>query len=801
MAPNVSTDPAAAARPLRGRFIFWVLGLAVILGALFHESLLGGKGLVPVNGIFRFMPWLPWLDPKEPANMLLTDQYLMFVPQHEFLYQHWQQGHFPLWNPYIACGVPNLGSFQGAQLFPINLLLLPIPPFHAAALAAFIKLFLAGWFTMLYLRQLGVSHGGALLSGLVFSLSGFMIVWLGHPHVNSAMWLPLMLYLNERFFQCLREKQSVIPVCAGHALVLACVLTGGHPPTMIHVLLFDGIYFLFRWLGHFREHPVKPPVWWAGTLVMGFLLAAPAILPFLEYDHYGSESAASAGLQRTTWALPLKALIFYILPHLSGSPTDGWQDTLSRLGLGNGVVNFNERTGYVGVLPLLFALYAVVRGHGWVTRFYAVVITGCLLIIYGMPPLPAIIHALPILHAVNHQRLVLVVGFGVAVLAGIGWDCFQSDARGRWQMRITAGFWVFIGLVLLWGGLKVAPQWHLLSLECRAYLEPQFLMLGGSLLVSLVLFLPSLRHQHPGWATALVLGWAALDLLTFAGGYNPAITHDRYYPTTPAINWLERNTTHERLIGQDMVFLPNVSAVYGLRDARGCDFITVRRYEELITGGIGDFSFYLVAQEIPRSMPLLGVKYWLAFNAPNPDPSRFELVYSNEISIYRYLPVHQRALVVYDYSVASDPKAILSQVRSGTFDPEQKLLLEEAPGHSAPTGTSPPPAKTEIVSDQADSVTINADLPQPGFLLLLDTYFPGWTASVNGQPAHIYRADYNFRAVQLPAGKSTVCFEYQPRSFRLGLMLAAVGGVMLAVLFFISRSKRPKPKIPPAATM
>jgi uncharacterized membrane protein YfhO len=58
--------------------------------------------------------------------------------------------------------------------------------------------------------------------------------------------------------------------------------------------------------------------------------------------------------------------------------------------------------------------------------------------------------------------------------------------------------------------------------------------------------------------------------------------------------------------------------------------------------------------------------------------------------------------------------------------------------------------------------------------LLLDTYYPGWKAYVDEMPAPIYRADYNFRAVSLPAGRSVVRFSYAPWSFRLGILLSVV---------------------------
>jgi len=784
-----SSDSAVAVRGKpRSRFFVWVVLLAAVLGWFLHQSLFCGRGLTAADGVLSYYPWH---DPVGPGNNLLSDQYLVFAPQHEFVYQQFLAGHFPLWNPYLDCGVPNLASSQGAQLFPINLLLLPVAPFHAAGLAAFLKLFLAGWFAMLYARALGVSSAGAFLTGVVFSLCGFMIVWLGHPHVNSALWLPLFPYLIERFFQCVRARAPVTRVCVFFSLAYGGMLLGGHPPTMVHVTLFIGAYFGFRWFEHRRELPVKPALFLGGAAALGILLAAPAILPFLEYDHFSSEQVSSHDLQRSASHLPLNSLIFYLLPHLNGSPVNGWQDTLFRLGVGDNVPNFNERTGYAGILPVLLALYAVVRLRGRLVWFYAVMIVACLLAVCGVPPLPALFAALPVLHATNQMRLTLLIAFGVAVLAGLGWDQFWRPGRTRSKGWVVAGFWTVIGLVLAGYALAVAPRWHGLDPACQAYLIPQVLMLAGSLVVSGLLVWRGISRRL---AAGVVLGWVVVDLLLFATGFNPEIPRDRYYPSTPAIDWLKQHAGPARILGQRTILVPNTAEVFALRDARGCDFTTVRRYEELIDGAAGNFQFYLEANSLPGALPLTGVKYLLARNSASLDPALFEEVYSNEVKIYRYRPACERALVVPDYRVEPDPAVVLPAVRSNTFDPRRWLWLEEhVPPASAAPRTPLPVAGTNssvrITADQADRVELAASLAQPGFLLLLDTYFPGWTATVNGRPAKIYRADYNFRAVQLPAGQALVCFTYRPATFRYGLILAALSLLTLGGAFWSSRPR------------
>jgi hypothetical protein len=223
--------------------------------------------------------------------------------------------------------------------------------------------------------------------------------------------------------------------------------------------------------------------------------------------------------------------------------------------------------------------------------------------------------------------------------------------------------------------------------------------------------------------------------------------------------------------------------------------MTVRRYEELITGKAGLFSFFLSPAKFPKTLPLLNVKYLLSAKVLPPSPSMFELVYSKEISIYFCKEFLDRALLVFDYQVESDRAAALARVSSEEFNPRQTLLLEEHPvparrsSGEGIVGTNAGQS-VHVISYEPDDVRIDASLPRPGFLLLLDTYFPGWSATVNGEPALILRADYNFRAVCLPAGRSIVSFSYRPASFRIGLYLCAAGILLLAAGWFLPWGKK-----------
>ena len=788
--PSRSTSGTESAE--RGRFYLWVIALAGVLAVLLHASLFEGRGLVSSDGIFNFPPWLE--SKNQPSDSLLADQYLVFIPQHEFTHREFMKGDFPLWNPDLACGIPNLASIAGALLYPINLLLLPVAPFYAAGIAAFLKLFLAGLFTMLYVRRLGAGNAGAFLSGVIFSLSGFMVCWLGHPHVNCALCLPALLYFIEGTFQFGRDHRETLSSKAS-LRIWACLgigfgwlFLGGHPPTMIHVAGFAGVYFLFRLISQWDDQALARAGLAVAAAVIGVLIAAPAILPFLEYYRHGSTDASSSALNRAAIRLPLNTLTLWLCPKLNGTPMEGHEDIMLWLGIGNLLPNFVERSGYVGVLPWMLAVCGLIFHRSRLTIFFGLSIVVSLLAVYGMPPFPTLFESVPIIKDANPTRLLLIAGFGVAVLAGLGWDGFYRVENSRKRLWAMAGFWLFIALVGLCLWHKIGPRWKYLDAAARAYVEPQFLMMAGNALVAGALLLPSIGRQS-AMRSIIGLGWVTLDLLSFGIGINPTISHDDYYPGAPSIDWLQQDKADFRILGLGTAFVPDTPELYGIKDARGYDFISIKRYEELINGSPGSLFFYRAAAALPNALPLLGVKYVLNFNSSPPPPPQFDLVYSNTVTIYRNSQFGGRTLTVFNYSV-DKPPSILASVRSSSFNPQQSLLLELEPNDPVPRLSGPEASEAsagsgaQITSENPDKLTVTASMSQPGFLLLLDTWYPGWKATVNGVESPILRADYNFRAVQLPAGKSVVRFIYRPLSFRLGIGLFLVGLVITAGLFF-----------------
>jgi len=81
--------------------------------------------------------------------------------------------------------------------------------------------------------------------------------------------------------------------------------------------------------------------------------------------------------------------------------------------------------------------------------------------------------------------------------------------------------------------------------------------------------------------------------------------------------------------------------------------------------------------------------------------------------------------------------------------------------------------------------------------VLTDIWFPGWTCTVDEQPAEVQRADFLFRAVAVPAGKHDVIFTFAPASYRWGKYLSqfTLAAVCLCVLltFLMTRTTTGRP--------
>jgi hypothetical protein len=132
--------------------------------------------------------------------------------------------------------------------------------------------------------------------------------------------------------------------------------------------------------------------------------------------------------------------------------------------------------------------------------------------------------------------------------------------------------------------------------------------------------------------------------------------------------------------------------------------------------------------------------------------------------------------------------AALDAILADDFRAQDDVVLSRAPVITppvAPPAASAPPAPvprgwSRILSWRPDRIRLEAEAPVGGYVVLVDTFDPGWRATVDGHPAEILRANVAFRAIAVTAGRHSIDFAYRPRSVTWGLAVTALTLAALA---------------------
>ena len=167
----------------------------------------------------------------------------------------------------------------------------------------------------------------------------------------------------------------------------------------------------------------------------------------------------------------------------------------------------------------------------------------------------------------------------------------------------------------------------------------------------------------------------------------------------------------------------------------------------------------------------------------------YQQVHSGDVKIYENRSVLPRAYIVHQAKLAETEKQAVDFMRGPDFQIESQIVLIDKAASELTTvnqGQSSPSDQMTITSYQPERIETQIELETSGWLVLTDTYFPGWQATIDGQPTEILQANINFRAIEVPAGKHQVVFSYEPRSLQqgqlitVGAMLLVGGGLIVA---------------------
>jgi hypothetical protein len=161
---------------------------------------------------------------------------------------------------------------------------------------------------------------------------------------------------------------------------------------------------------------------------------------------------------------------------------------------------------------------------------------------------------------------------------------------------------------------------------------------------------------------------------------------------------------------------------------------------------------------------------------------------SHAVALFENRDVMPRAFVVHQAQVVAGDQ-VLVQMRQSDFRPDQVVLLSDGKPLNQANSSPATMDQVSIADYQSDHVVIKTKTDQTGYLILADSYYPGWEAAMDGEPVPIYRADYVYRAVQVQPGEHTIVFEFHPFSFTLGAIVSGVSMMLLLVVTVLGYRK------------
>ena len=163
----------------------------------------------------------------------------------------------------------------------------------------------------------------------------------------------------------------------------------------------------------------------------------------------------------------------------------------------------------------------------------------------------------------------------------------------------------------------------------------------------------------------------------------------------------------------------------------------------------------------------------------------YRQVHSGDVKVYQNGEVLPRTTVVHQLQVVANEEAAIATMTAPAFNYRTTAVKEAAPGEATGTvqrGETSFDDHVEITSYAPERVALAAHLASPGWLILADTHYPGWRATVNGQATEIIPVNVLFRAVELPAGNSEITFEFKPASVRNGALVSGIALLAVVVL-------------------
>ncbi|MCW2993273.1 MAG: Protein of unknown function, rane YfhO [Conexibacter sp.] len=718
----------------------------------------------------------PWAAaPSHYHDAAQSDQANNVYPIQVDLNRNLRDGRFPYWSPYSFGGGPTLGNVYGVGFYPPRVAAsLLVSPTWVHDLLVVLHVFLAGAAMFLLVRRLGHSWLAGMLAGIawMFSPSWFGLALLEGSSVLAAL-IPLLLWFTHRAVVGRSRPDAVAT-----AFVLALIVLGASvQPAVFCFALAAGWGLLLGVAGRDRD-TTRP---WRQTLrdnvkvvalfvVLGVMLCAFLVLPATAQISDSARAVVPDGVMK------LQDVGLDDFAHVAdGSPPLITGDNVWALTF----------LGLPALVAALAGLFSRRRGTGLgrtIVVVFFLLMVGTVFTEVARALVPGFAYLSPL------GRLLPFFAFGAVLLAGIGVDTLRDAlvrlARPELRRKVLTGFTVVAALAL------ALEAWQLIHYDRQ--INPPFQPRKASMLYPKT---PLIAALQGGVAQEARAGDEQRIVPVRRGAATDPFSPPPFVGETTRLFGLES-------AGGYLNVIPERSRILALAFSGA----TVDAAQQPLVGAYEAFFFAKSARfDLLRKM---GVDSVVTAPKPQTDPSlkrairtlKADVSYSGPDGAVLQLPDTHRAFVVDGVETVPTEDAALRRYADPAFDEHRTVLLDgsDAKGERAAPSTGALAATTQIRRTGPSDRTIEVDSPRAGWLVLLDSYAKGWSAKVGGKDAELKRADFAYRAVRVPAGRSTVTMHYTTPSLRLGLGVTLLGLLLsLALLLrpLLARRRRGGPTL------
>ncbi|MFN0106315.1 MAG: hypothetical protein ACKV2U_30015 [Bryobacteraceae bacterium] len=687
-------------------------------------------------------------------KLTFTDEFVWFdhpdmcyieIPRLQFQAREFHLGHFPLWDPSIWAGQSLIGQTQPGPLFPLNLIFLLLPLEGGYIQAGFLNWYwvllhaLAALACYALCRDWGRGHGASALAAIGFGCGGFLgtVAWL--DVAAGAIFTPLILLYLSRSAEGRRPWSGA--ALSGMFLGLAW-LSGHHEIPMLVTLLF-----LTVWTGFVCYKRSRFPLAVLSVSIAA-MVASMQVLPTIEFgrlskrwvgvtDPVGWDDRIPYTIA-TIYSMPARGLLHTFLPS-----SDRYADCAPFLGLaivamalfGIACAGNQARIRWISLatgIALLFALGAATPLHGT---------------LYSL--LPGLGKArVPV-------RAIHIFNLGLCVLAAYGLDAVLTRQYALATRVLSRGL-LALGIGITgWAIGNPGLDDGLLLSGLLAF------VLASSLMTRL-----SAAALPAVWITVALIEMHGVSTATYSSRYRE--DQNRF------IKRLEENKDVAEFLraaereAPIRVDVNDKDVPLNFGDYHGVD---------VLGGYVAGVPDNLARAELhtERSKALFAVTHYLGKEASNASQV-FLFEGRSGVKVFRNPEVMPRAWSVHEAIRVNGKGELRDQIQVKPIDFHRQTVLQgEVPTLETCTGD-----EVSILSRSPNRVRIRANMQCTGLVIMADSFYPGWQATVDGKPAKVWEAYGAIRGVVAPAGAHQIELRFHPRSvyvggvcFLLGLLLTA----------------------------